>query len=121
MAENKQKSGIVPFGSIPDFFASSAGQVEKNCVMDRFRVPPVLGMARGSGTRKGWGIDMTKENTDKEDDGGTGGDDAPGGDQAESGGTVGAADSHISDADSGTAGIADEMPERTLLMRRSPV
>ena len=66
-------------------------------------------MARGSGTRKGWGIDMTKENTDKEDDSGTGGDDAPGGDQAESGGTVGAADSHISDADSGTAGIADEM------------
>ena len=66
-------------------------------------------MARGIGTRKGWGIDMTKENTDKEDDGGTGGDDAPGGDQAESGGTVGAADSHISDADSGTAGIADEM------------
>ena len=64
---------------------------------------------------------MTKENTDKEDDGGTGGDDAHGGDQAESGGTVGAADSHISDADSGTAGIADEMPERTLLMRRSPV
>ena len=54
-------------------------------------------------------IDMTKENTDKEDDGGTGGDDTPGGDQAESGGTVGAADSHISDADSGTAGIADEM------------
>ena len=52
---------------------------------------------------------MTKENTDKEDDGGTGGDDAPGGDQAESGGTVGAADSHISDADSGTAGIVDEM------------
>ena len=44
-----------------------------------------------------------------EDDSGTGGDDAPGGDQAESGGTVGAADSHISDADSGTAGIADEM------------
>ena len=84
-------------------------------------MPPVLGMARGSGTRKGWGIDMTKENTDKEDDGGTGGDDAPGGDQAESGGTVGAADSHISDADSGTAGIADEMPERTLLMRRSHV
>ena len=66
-------------------------------------------MACGSGTRKGWGIDMTKENTDKEDDSGTGGDDAPGGDQAESGGTVGAADSHISDADSGTAGIADEM------------
>ena len=66
-------------------------------------------MARGSGTRRGWGIDMTKEDTDKEDDGGTGGDDAPGGDQAESGGTVGAADSHISDADSGTAGIADEM------------
>ena len=66
-------------------------------------------MARGSGTRKGWGIDMTKEDTDKEDDSGTGGDDAPGGDQAESGGTVGAADSHISDADSGTAGIADEM------------
>ena len=55
-------------------------------------------MARGSGTRKGWGIDMTKEDTDKEDDGGTGGDDAPGGDQAESGGTVGAADSHISSA-----------------------
>ena len=52
---------------------------------------------------------MTKEDTDKEDDSGTGGDDAPGGDQAESGGTVGAADSHISDADSGTAGIADEM------------
>ena len=52
---------------------------------------------------------MTKENTDKEDDGGTGGDDAPGGDQAESGGTVGAADSHISDADSGTTGIVDEM------------
>lgn len=52
---------------------------------------------------------MTKEDTDKEDDGGTGGNDAPGGDQAESGGTVGAADSHISDADSGTAGIADEM------------
>ena len=52
---------------------------------------------------------MTKENTDKEDDGGTGGNDAPGGDQAESGGTVGATDSHISDADSGTAGIADEM------------
>ena len=52
---------------------------------------------------------MTKENTDKEEDGGTGGDDAPGGDQAESGGTVGAADSHISDADSGTAGIVDEM------------
>lgn len=52
---------------------------------------------------------MTKEDTDKEDDGGTGGDDAPGGDQAESGGTVGAADSHISDADSGTAGIVDEM------------
>ena len=50
---------------------------------------------------------MTKENTDKEDDGGTGGDDAPGGDQAESGGTVGAADSHISDADSGTTGIVD--------------
>ena len=66
-------------------------------------------MARGSGTRKGWGIDMTKEDTDKEDDSGTGGDDAPGGDQAESGGTVGAADSHISDADSGTTGIADEM------------
>lgn len=66
-------------------------------------------MARGSGTRRGWGIDMTKENTDKEDDGGTGGNDAPGGDQAESGGTVGAADSHISDADSGTAGIVDEM------------
>ena len=66
-------------------------------------------MARGSGTRKGWGINMTKEDTDKEDDSGTGGDDAPGGDQAESGGTVGAADSHISDADSGTAGIADEM------------
>ena len=66
-------------------------------------------MARGSGTRKGWGIDMTKEDTDKEDDSGTGGNDAPGGDQAESGGTVGAADSHISDADSGTAGIADEM------------
>ena len=66
-------------------------------------------MARGSGTRKGWFIDMTKENTDKEDDGGTGGDDTPGGDQAESGGTVGAADSHISDADSGTAGIAGEM------------
>ena len=66
-------------------------------------------MARGSGTRKGWFIDMTKEDTDKEDDSGTGGDDAPGGDQAESGGTVGAADSHISDADSGTAGIADEM------------
>ena len=66
-------------------------------------------MARGSGTRKGWGIDMTKENTDKEDDSGTGGDDAPGGDQAESGGTVGAADSRISDADSGTAGIVDEM------------
>lgn len=66
-------------------------------------------MARGSGTRKGWGINMTKEDTDKEDDGGTGGDDAPGGDQAESGGTVGAADSHISDADSGTAGIVDEM------------
>ena len=54
-------------------------------------------------------IDMTKEDTDKEDDSGTGGDDAPGGDQAESGGTVGAADSHISDADSGTAGIVDEM------------
>ena len=69
-------------------------------------------MARGSGTRKGWGINMTKEDTDKEDDGGTGGDDAPGGDQAESGGTVGAADSHISDADSGTAGIADEMYRR---------
>ena len=67
------------------------------------------------------GIDMTKEDTDKEDDGGTGGDDTPGGDQAESGGTVGAADNHISDADSGTAGIVDEMPERTLLMRRSPV
>ena len=66
-------------------------------------------MARGSGTRKGWFIDMTKEDTDKEDDGGTGGDDAPGGDQAESGGTVDAADSHISDADIGTAGIADEM------------
>ena len=66
-------------------------------------------MACGSGTRKGWGIDMTKEDTDKEDDSGTGGDDAPGGDQAESGGTVGAADSHISDADSGTAGIVDEM------------
>ena len=66
-------------------------------------------MARGSGTRKGWFIDMTKEDTDKEDDGGTGGDDAPGGDQAESGGTVGAADSHISDADSGTTGIVDEM------------
>ena len=49
------------------------------------------------------------ESTNKEDDGGTGGDDAPRGDQAESGGTVGAADSHISDADSGTAGIADEM------------
>ena len=61
-------------------------------------------MARGSGTRKGWRINMTKEDTDKEDDGGTGGNDAPGGDQAESGGTVGAADSH-----SGTAGIADEM------------
>lgn len=68
-----------------------------------------LGMARGSGTRKGWGINMTKEDTDKEDDSGTGGNDAHGGDQAESGGTVGAADSHISDADSGTAGIADEM------------
>ena len=66
-------------------------------------------MARGSGTRKGWRIDMTKEDTDEEDDSGTGGDDAPGGDQAESGGTVGAADSHISDADSGTAGIVDEM------------
>ena len=66
-------------------------------------------MARGSGTRKGWGIDMTKEDTDKEDDSETGGNDASGGDQAESGGTVGAADSHISDADSGTAGIADEM------------
>ena len=50
-----------------------------------------------------------EENTAKEEDGGTGGNDAPGGDQAESGGTVGAADSHISDADSGTAGIADEM------------
>lgn len=61
------------------------------------------------GTLKGWFIDMTKENTDKEDDSGTGGNDAPGGDQAESGGTVGAADSHISDADSGTAGIVDEM------------
>ena len=40
------------------FFASSAGQVEKNCAMERFRVPPVFGMAlwmaRGSGTRKGW-------------------------------------------------------------------
>ena len=66
-------------------------------------------MARGSGTRKGWRIDMTKEDTDEEDDSGTGGDDAPGGDQAESGGTVGVADSHISDADSGTAGIVDEM------------
>ena len=66
-------------------------------------------MARGSGTRKGGRINMTKEDTDKEDDGGSGGNDAPGGDQAESGGTVGAADSHISDADSGTAGIADEM------------
>ena len=66
-------------------------------------------MARGSGTRTGWGINMTKEDTDKEDDSGTGGDDAPEGDQAESGGTVGAADSHISDADSGTAGIVDEM------------
>ena len=30
-------------------------------------------MARGSGTRKGWGINMTKEDTDKEDDSGTGG------------------------------------------------
>ena len=78
-------------------------------------------MARGSGTRKGWRIDMTKEDTDEEDDSGTGGDDAPGGDQAESGGTVGAADSQISDADSGTADIADEMPERTLLVRRSHV
>lgn len=54
-------------------------------------------------------IDMIKEDTDKEDDSGTGGNDAPGGDQAESGGTVGAADSHISDADSGTADIVDEM------------
>ncbi len=53
-------------------------------------------------------IDMTKEDTDKEDDSGTGGDDALGGDPAESSGTVGAADSHISDADSGTAGTVDE-------------
>jgi hypothetical protein len=45
LAENRQKSGIVPFWSDTGFFASFAGQVEKNRAMDRFRVPPVLGMA----------------------------------------------------------------------------